>query len=142
MRGYVHVLSLVIAMIGVLAGYHRALHARVVAFLACTLLTYACSAALHAWPWKTRFGYDAALAVDFIGISWGFTSHTVMWSGGLKTYSAIGAAATFACVCALQIAAFARRSETVAVISFMVRFDRSLRLFQFFRFVRKFERCD
>ena len=51
-------------------------------FVQCTMLTYLGSTCLHMVPWKTALGYDVALAMDFIGISWGFTSHSILWTGG------------------------------------------------------------
>jgi len=118
-RGYVHFLVLVLAVAARVAGYGRRLPARARLFVQCTLLSYLCSVCLHMVPWKTRLGYDVSLALDFVGISWGFTSHTVLWSGGMKTFSALGAATTFACMCAMQVAAFTQKSKNV--ISFMVR---------------------
>ena len=114
-----HFLVLVLAAAARVAGYDAWLPARARLFVQCTLLSYLCSVCLHMVPWKTRLGYDVSLALDFVGISWGFTSHTVLWSGGMKTFSALGAATTFACMCAMQVAAFTQKSKNV--ISFMVR---------------------
>ena len=58
-------------------------HPRTFWLMMCTLVPYACSTFLHFIPWKSRFAHDLALSADFLGISFGFTSHTVLFSEAL-----------------------------------------------------------
>lgn len=127
MRGWVHFSALVVALTGRALGYHESLPERAVLFIQCTLLTYLCSVCLHMVPWKTRLGYDVSLALDFIGISWGFTSHTILWTGGVHSFSQWGAIITFACTVVMQVAAFKQKSKRVLL--FMRRRRMTLILF-------------
>lgn len=113
MRGWVHFTSILVALTGRALGYHESLPERATLFIQCTLLTYLFSVTLHMVPWKTALGYDVSLALDFIGISWGFTSHSILWTGGVHGLSQIGALATFACMCLMQIAAFTSKEKRV-----------------------------
>jgi hypothetical protein len=113
MRGWVHFTSILVALTGRALGYHESLPERATLFIQCTLLTYLFSVTLHMVPWKTALGYDVSLALDFIGISWGFTSHSILWTGGVHGVSQIGAVATFACMCLMQIAAFTSKEKRV-----------------------------
>ena len=81
---------------------------------------------MHMVPWKTALGYDVALAMDFIGISWGFTSHSILWTGGVHSFSQFGAVAVFACMCLMQVAAFKQKNKRV--LMFMRRRRLTLRL--------------
>ena len=119
MRGWVHFASLLAALTGRALGYHETLPERAVLFVQCTMLTYLLSVCLHMVPWKTSLGYDVALALDFIGISWGFTSHSVLWTGGVHTFSQAGALAVFTAMCVMQIMAF--KQKTKRVLMFMRR---------------------
>ena len=113
MRGWVHFACLVSALTGRGLGYHARVPEEAVLFIQCTLLTYALSVCLHMVPWKTRLGYDVALALDFIGISWGFTSHTILWTKGIHSFSQWGAVITFGLMVAMQVAAFTQKSKRV-----------------------------
>ncbi len=119
MRGWVHFASLLAATTGRALGYHEKLPERAVLFVQCTMLTYLLSVCLHMVPWKTSLGYDVALSLDFIGISWGFTSHSVLWTGGVHTFSQAGALAVFTAMCVMQIMAFTQKNKRV--LTFMRR---------------------
>lgn len=113
MRGWVHFACVVAALTGRGLGYFKSMPERASLFVQCTMLTYLGSTCLHMVPWKTALGYDVALAMDFIGISWGFTSHSILWTGGVHSFSQFGAVAVFACMCAMQVAAFKQKNKRV-----------------------------
>ena len=62
------------------------MHPRTFWLLMCTLVPYTCSTFLHFIPWKSRFAHDVALSADFLGISFGFTSHGVILRGFISRH--------------------------------------------------------
>lgn len=89
-------------------------HPRTFWLMMCTLVPYACSTFLHFIPWKSRFAHDLALSADFLGISFGFTSHTVLFSEALfrGTEARIAVCAT-SILFVMQILAFCQKQTCV-----------------------------
>ena len=89
-------------------------HPRTFWLMMCTLVPYACSTFLHFIPWKSRFAHDLALSADFLGISFGFTSHTVLFSEALfrGTEARIAVCAT-SILFFMQILAFCQKQTCV-----------------------------
>ena len=57
-----------------------------------------------------------------VGFHWdiaGFTSHSVLWTGGVHTFSQAGALAVFTAMCVMQIMAFTQKNKRV--LTFMRR---------------------
>jgi len=95
-------------------------HPRTFWLMMCTLVPYTCSTFLHFIPWKSRFAHDVALSADFLGISFGFTSHTVLFSGDLfqGTEARVAVCAT-SILFFMQILAF--RQKQTCVMKYMRR---------------------
>jgi predicted membrane channel-forming protein YqfA (hemolysin III family) len=96
------------------------MHPRTFWLMMCTLVPYTCSTFLHFIPWKSRFAHDVALSADFLGISFGFTSHTVLFSEKLfrGTEARIAICAT-TILFLMQILAF--RQKQTCVMKYMRR---------------------
>jgi len=79
--------------IAMLLGWHNSLHPQAALFVLTTLGPYWLSTFYHFVPWRKRKAHDVALALDFLGISIGFSGQSVVWAGPGWTHANTAAAA-------------------------------------------------
>ena len=95
-------------------------HPRTFWLMICTLVPYTMSTLLHFVPWKSRRAHDIALSGDFLGISFGFTSHTVLFTENL-IHGVEARVAIFATMTLFIMQVLAFRQKQTCVMKYMRR---------------------